>query len=399
MQNKEASDPSLKYVIKILALLCAEFLGMLLLYELRDLLISTILAITIASAISPIAEAAEKHKIPRIITVLFIYGVTGIIYVVFAANLIPAISEQAIKLSTNLPDYLAKVLDWVNHALALTGNAPLSSLKFDTENLQNLSIQGLQKTMNMTAGLFGLFLNGILIIFLSAYFVIEAKTIWPRLLMWIPESKRQRFAGLIVPLEHRMGGYIRGQLLVAIAVGIFFTIGFSLLQLRYGLLMGVLAGLLNLVPYVGSMIATITATLVAFNQDPKLAIIVIALYAIEQWIESTFIVPLLLGRQVSLHPLVVLFAILSGASLMGIPGALISVPLVSAGLLLAEEFYLKPNNTSAIIETGSINEERAKQDAESIQSTNTENTLAPADSSSPVAARTEESPVQNKETS
>jgi predicted PurR-regulated permease PerM len=211
--------------------------------------------------------------------------------------------------------------------------------------------------MNMTAGLLGLFLNGILILFLSGYFVVEAKTIWSRLLIWVPENNRQRVANLISPLEYRMGGYIRGQLLVAVAVGLFFTIGFSLLRLHYGLLMGVLAGLLNLVPYVGSMIATITATVVAFNQDPKLAIIVLALYAIEQWLESTFIVPLLLGRQVSLHPLVVLFAILSGASLMGIPGALISVPVVSAVLFLAEEFYLKANKYDELQSKGLLSKE------------------------------------------
>ncbi len=333
------------------------YILILLVYQLRELLISTILAITIASAISPIAEAAEKRKIPRLATVVCIFACTGLVYVAFAANLIPAIYEQAVKLSKSLPDYLAKILDVVNHGLALNGYAPVSSLNLDTADLQNLSIQGLQRTMNMTAGLLGLFLNGILILFLSGYFVVEAKTIWSRLLIWVPENNRQRVANLISPLEYRMGGYIRGQLLVAVAVGLFFTIGFSLLRLHYGLLMGVLAGLLNLVPYVGSMIATITATVVAFNQDPKLAIIVLALYAIEQWLESTFIVPLLLGRQVSLHPLVVLFAILSGASLMGIPGALISVPVVSAVLFLAEEFYLKANKYDELQSKGLLSKE------------------------------------------
>lgn len=343
MDNPQASDPTLKYAAKTVALLILAFVVLFLVYQLRELLISTILAITIASAISPLAEAAEKRKIPRIATVLLIYAFTGIIYVVFAANLIPAIYEQAIKLSKSLPGYFAKALDFANHTLALAGSAPVTTLPFDLQDLQNLSIVGLQKTMNWTAGLLGLILNGILIFFLSGYFVVEAKTIWPRLLRWFPEDKRERFAGLITPLEYRMGGYIRGQLLVAIAVGLFFTVGFTMLQLHYGLLMGVLAGLLNLVPYVGSMIATITATVVAFNQDPKLAIIVIGLYAIEQWIESSFIVPMLLGRQVSLHPLVVLFSILSGASLLGIAGALISVPVVSAVLFLAEEFEILSN--------------------------------------------------------
>jgi hypothetical protein len=135
------------------------------------------------------------------------------------------------------------------------------------------------------------------------------------------------------------------------------TVGLSLLRVNYSLILGVLAGLLNLVPFVGSLAACIFAVVVAANQNIWLAGATLMLFACEQWVESNFIVPHLLGRHVELHPLIVLFAILIGATLMGVPGALVAVPLTSAALFLAQEFYLKPLNTTAKIIPVELNDE------------------------------------------
>jgi predicted PurR-regulated permease PerM len=183
-----------------------------------------------------------------------------------------------------------------------------------------------------------------LVLFLTAYFVVEASSIWAKLLMWLPHEHRAKAASLIRPLGFRMGGYVRGQLLVSVAVAFYLTAGLTLLNVNYALILGVLAGLLNLVPFVGSLIACIFAVVVAANQSIWLAGATLALFACEQWCESNFFVPYLLGRNVELHPLIVLIAILIGATLMGVPGALIAVPLASAAQFLAQEFYLKPLN-------------------------------------------------------
>jgi predicted PurR-regulated permease PerM len=193
----------------------------------------------------------------------------------------------------------------------------------------------------MTAGIVGLILNAALTGFLAAYFTIEAEQIWPTLLNWLPGSARARVGSLIAPLEFRLGGYVRGQLLVAIGVAIILVAGLYILGIKYALVLGILAGLMNVIPYVGSFIACAFAVVVAFNQAPMLAGAVLLLYVIEQWVESSFLVPIFLGHHASLHPLVVLFSIIIGASLMGLPGALISVPITSACVYLAQEFYLK----------------------------------------------------------
>lgn len=330
----------------------------LVVYELKVLIMCLIFALTLASAIAPVAEWAEKKKIPRMITVIVIYIITALVYAFLAVSLLPTIAEQGLKLYENLPGYTNKLVTWYHSALNLAGDNA-NAITVNVDDMRGLATKLLQKTLNMTAGFAGLIANTILTLFLTAYFVVEAKKIIPTMLTWIPPKARTKLSPLLVPLESRLGGYVRGQLLVALAVSIILVTGFSLIGLKYALVLGLVAGLLNLVPYVGSMVATIGAIIVGFNQAPVMALYVLAIYGVEQWIESSFLVPHLLGQHVSLHPLIVLLAILCGATLFGIAGALVAIPVTSGALLLAEEFYFKPLQNTGAAEEEAVNEEAA----------------------------------------
>lgn len=317
--------------------------GAWLVYTLKLLIIDVLLAITLASALAPLAENLERNKIPRILTVLVVYLLFILIYVGITIWIAPALWDQGLALYRQLPGYLAKLMEWYNELRAVAGDqAPAVSVGAD--DIRGVALGLIDQTLNLTAGIVGFLLNGILILFLTAYFVTEAPVIWPNLLKWLPKSKRERFGQLIRPVGSRMGGYVRGQLLVSLAVAIFLGTGLTLIKVKYSLILGVMAGLLNLMPFVGSMLTAAFAVLVALNQSALLAGMTVLLFAIEQWCESNFIVPHLLGSQVELHPIIVLFAIIIGATIMGVPGALVAVPTASAALFLAQEFYMKPLN-------------------------------------------------------
>ncbi len=309
-------------------------------FKLKLLIVCILLSLTLASAMAPIAEFAEKHKVSRLIAVLFLYVVGGLVYAACAMLLAPLFIEQWLKLSGHLPGYLAELSVWHQKALNLSAGNTDASL-FDFADLSNLSLRFVRQTLDMTSGLLGLIVNTILVLFLAAYFVVEAKSIWTAIFKWLPGRWALRLQPLIVPVASRMGGYVRGQILVAMAVALFLILCFSLIKVKYALVLGVLAGLLNLVPFVGSFIACAVAAVVAFNQTPVMALAVLLIYAIEQWVESSFMVPHLVGKQASLHPLIVLLSIITGATLMGTLGALISVPIAAVSVYLAEEFYLK----------------------------------------------------------
>lgn len=320
-------------VVLILAVLASQI---------QAVFVSLVFSLTLASAIAPVAEWMEnKLKVPRVFTVVLVYVGTIVLYAVLAYFLYPTLKAQAVDLIKGFPEYSKGIASHYHDISSIlhekAGLDPISETEVKSV-LKSVS----SRALSFTSDAITFLASGLLISFLTAYFVIEAPSIWPRLLQWIPREHRQRVADTIRPLESRLGGYVRGQILVSLAVGTFIGIGLSILQVPHALILAVLAGLLNLVPFVGSLITAVLAIVVAFNVSLALAGATLLLYMLEQWVESNFIVPQLLGNQVELHPLVVLFAILIGASIMGLAGALIAVPIATATVFLAEEFYLKP---------------------------------------------------------
>ncbi|MBY0357002.1 MAG: AI-2E family transporter [Candidatus Obscuribacterales bacterium] len=315
--------------------------ALLLLWTLRVIVIDVILAITVASSITPLAETLEKKGLSRLFTVICTYLLVIAFYTAVAFAIAGPFKEQASLFVEQIPHYTAELRDTYNQLLIMLGDKA-SLLTVHADDLRTPALNMVGRTLNFTAGLMGFSLNTILVLFLAAYFVVQADYIWTHLLLWLPSKNRKRAANLINPLASRMGGYIRGQILVSTAVAAFFSIGLTLIGVKYGLVLGLLGGLLNLLPFVGSIITTILALFVAANQSLLTCALTALLFVVEQACESNFIVPYLLGKQVDMHPLVVLLAILIGATLAGGIGALAAVPICAALLYLAQEFYFKP---------------------------------------------------------
>ena len=309
-------------------------------HELQTVIISAILALMLAAAMTPVAESWEKKKIPRMVTVLAIYFGVACLYLVLGTALVPAIREQGKMLIANIPTDIENLTNFYNHMLSFAGDkADLVTLS--PADAKEFGMKAFGRTIDMTTGIFGLMLNSVFVLFLAGYFVTQAKKLWKEMLRWIPGHYHGRVLSLVEPLQDRLGGYVRGQILVATAVAIFFIVGLSLLRVNYALTLGAVAGLLNIVPYVGSFAAACMAILVAFNQNPWLGFVVFGLFCVEQWLESNFMVPVLLGKQVELEPLAVLIAMIIGATLAGITGAIVAIPIVSIAIYLGEEFYVK----------------------------------------------------------
>jgi predicted PurR-regulated permease PerM len=345
--NASNTKLSKALVVKLSMIVALSVVSVVLLlwlcYSIRILLIDLVLAITFASAMTPFVNWAHGKKIPRMLTVFFTYLVIVSLYLVMAMFLAQPIKEQGQLLFQHLPGYLSSANDFYHHMAEISGTKT-DVIELQNDDIRTLVVKVVKHTLDASAGIFGLIINGILVIFLASYFAVEAKKLIPKLLLWVPPDKRERVSSLIGPLGARMGGYVRGQILVSIAVATFLGVGLTLFGVNYSLVLGILAGVLNLVPFVGSMLTGIFAILIALNQSATLALLTLGLFLVEQVVESNFIVPHLLGRQVDLHPLIVLFAVIIGATIGGAVGALAAVPLSSAIVFLAQELYLKPLN-------------------------------------------------------
>lgn len=335
--NKRFSARVIIFCTIVTAFICMVELAMVL----KQLILDVLLALTLASAMAPMAEQAEKKGLPRPATVALIFVLVIAFYAGIAFLVFKPFKEQITVFIEQLPHYSDQIHEYYLKALDLAGDQA-TLLKIEPSSLKAAGTGVFLKTLTATASLFEVIINTILVLFLSAFFVVDAKGIWAGLLKWVPAKQRTKAASLIAPLENRMGGYVRGQILVCTAVAIFFAVGFTLIGVKYGLVLGLIAGLLNLIPFVGSMVATLIALFIAANQSVTTFVLTLVLFLVEQAIESNFIVPHLLGKQVELHPLVVMFSILIGATVAGAAGAIVAVPTVAVSLYLAQEFLLTP---------------------------------------------------------
>lgn len=332
--------------------------------ELTMLIICLIAAITLAAAIAPFARKMQSRGVPRVGTIIALYLCILALYSAVGYNLGPMISQQASNLVKLVHD---KVQPWAlakwhelipdsTDSSAIDPDASVPQISGPSEQIKDSIKDAGNKVKNrimesagslasgalkLTGNVMTFVVNILFVLFLTAYFVVESKTIIDGLLRWLPQDKRTRVRDLLPGLETRLGGYVRGQMLVSLAVGSIIGLGLTIVGIPDSLVLGVVAGLLNLVPFVGSLATAVFAIIIGFNQSLTTGLLVIVVFIIEQWLESNFIVPHLLGRQVDMHPLIVLFSVLIGGTLLGLSGALIAVPVTTVLLYLAEELYLK----------------------------------------------------------
>ncbi|MCL4370406.1 MAG: AI-2E family transporter, partial [Chloroflexi bacterium] len=152
----------------------------------------------------------------------------------------------------------------------------------------------------------------------------------------LPRAVRSRFRGLVRDLDAVLSGFVRGQLLVASSVGLMAGVATWLLGLRYAVVIGVLAGVADVIPYFGPVIGALPAVLLGLAVSPWRALQVTLAFVIIQQLENAVVGPLLIGDQVRLHPLVVIFAVLVGGTLAGVWGMLLAVPAVGMTRVLWE---------------------------------------------------------------
>jgi predicted PurR-regulated permease PerM len=172
--------------------------------------------------------------------------------------------------------------------------------------------------------------------------VIDASAIGRTLLNLLPPSARPAATRLTPDVLNRIGGYVRGQLVSSLFVGALIAILLSLLGVRYSLLIGAIAAVFNIVPFVGATLAAVLAVLAALNESLTLAVLALAAMVAAQTVEGKLLAPHFVGRATGLHPLAVLLALLVGAHTAGLIGALVAVPFLAGLWEVVRELCVEP---------------------------------------------------------
>ncbi|PSO95219.1 MAG: AI-2E family transporter [Cyanobacteria bacterium SW_6_48_11] len=336
-----------------LLLIGATVLLVVLLWQLRSLLVVLMISVVLASALAPMINNAQKLGIPRLLAVVIVYlvliaGLTG------AGLLIgPTVVEQIQRLSQRLPGYLETLRSLAqNLALRLGLSEPgaLDQLNrlFDIQAVTTWAFRSseqlLVRSYGVTRGIIGGVFSVILAVLLSGYMLSGSQRLIRGIVSLFPKPWDERFAAQVQPFGQRMGGYIQGRVLVSAILGVAISIGLRALGLsEFALSLGVIAGLTNLIPFFGPVLGSIPALIVAIAQGGGWTVLwVLLLFAIIQNVETYVLDPLLVGNSVRVHPLYQLLAVLGGAQVLGLIGALIVPPWVAGTAVVVDNLYVQP---------------------------------------------------------
>ncbi len=299
-------------------------------------------ALIVAAAILPAARLGERYRVPRGVTVVGVYVAVAGLLALVGRLLWPALSQQWRQFADQLPQLVANVRGWLGNLDELLSRWGTSVPTPNAGSMQDALGALVAQSLRATAGVVGAVVGLAVILVVAAYFVMEAEALGRGVAALLPRNYRATARDLAEPVLERIGGYVRGQVLVAICVGIILATGLSLLGVRYALLIGAIATVLNVVPWVGSFIAFVVAVAVALNDSVGKAGGTVVLFAASNLVEGKLLVPYLVGRATGLHPVIVLVGLLAGAHLAGLIGALVSIPFMAAVWEIVRTLYVEP---------------------------------------------------------
>ncbi len=320
MQRKiEISQQTIIFTLSVLA-------GAWLILQIRDILFLLFIAFLLMTAIYPIVLVLERLRLPRAISVLLVYVVVlGSLGLSFASS-IPALVTQSTKLAQEPPRVIARVLPY--------WNIDIVSL---TQQLTPLG----ENVVKVTVGIFSNIVTTVTVLVFTFYFLLERRRAETTLIDMFGQSIGKQTAQVLRAVERRLGGWVRGELLLMSFVGVLTYIGLSILGVDFALPLAILAGLLEIVPMIGPIISAVPAVLVAFAMSPILALSTAGLYFVIQQIENNVLVPWIMNKSVGLSPLVTIIALMVGGRLAGLVGAVLAVPFVLVFQVVLNSFLAK----------------------------------------------------------
>ncbi|MHB1118370.1 MAG: AI-2E family transporter [Minisyncoccota bacterium] len=349
MQNGEKDtiiSISASTIVKALAIL----LGFWVLYILRDLILVILTAVILASSIEPAVKFLNKYRIHRIPAVLGVYvALVGLFIGLFYAFVPPLLGEVydfvekipgvAQELSPSALSGETEVAKRGELLLAqFSEGAPISELLATFGNITRVS-QGFTTT---AGSIFGGLFSFVLIVVLSFYFAMQERGIENFLKIVIPFGKESYAIDLWERSKMKIGKWMQGQLLLGVLIFILVYLGLTIFGVPYALILALLAGVLEIIPVFGPILAAIPGVALAFGTGgTSLALIIAGFYLLVQQFESHLIYPLVVRKIVGVPPILVILALIIGAELAGFLGILISIPVAAAVMELVDDIEKK----------------------------------------------------------
>ncbi len=312
-----------------------------LLIRMRLTLAPFFLALVIAYLLHPLVEAVQRRGMSRPAAILVAYSVCTVALVLTYYLVVPPLLHELDTVAAELPRQARRLQTLTQAMVRDLRRLPVPA------TLQHVVDEGLARGeawladwADRLAELLLGFFSGLYVLvlapFLAYYMLRDAEQMCHKAVDLIPARWQADALQLARRIDQVVGGFLRGQLLVSAIIGGLVAVGLALLKVKYALLLGLVAGLFDLIPYFGPIVGSIPAVLLAFLQSPATALYTVALILLVHQVEATLLSPRILSQNVGLHPLAVVFAVLAGGELAGFTGMLLAVPIAGVLRVLGE---------------------------------------------------------------
>lgn len=350
--NQEKNKNLLLISVVLIIIVC------LLLYFSRRVVAPFLIAFALSYLMDPLVDRMESRGASRTLSVLFLMMAFFVLVVFAGIFLVPILSMQTENLVQNIPVYIGIFQDWLrplldvvkgldpvkveeilNEGLSRFGELPMKALQFSGKLLWG-SISNLFNIILMIANL-------VIIPVVMFYLLRDFDSINNRLLALVPPRFQEKTREVVLEIDQVLSSFVRGQMMVVGLMGLMYAIGLFLCQTPMSLSLGLMAGLFNLVPYLGLALGFLPAAVLTFmhTQEWMPVLGVAGVFAFVQAMEGMVITPRVVGENIGLHPVAVIFAVLLGAELFGLVGMILGVPAVAVLNVLFSRGILQYKNS------------------------------------------------------
>ncbi len=336
-------------------------------YLTKAILFPFLAGLAVAYFLDPLADKLEERKIPRGAAASSVIAFFFLIILAMILALVPVLRSQFEAFATVLPKTLASLRPWLNDTIALLSDKFGLNIGGDIEGvLHTFSDQILARGQQIAGSILqnSLAVFNLLTLLLISpvvgfYFLRDWDIMVEKVNGWLPPQSADLIREQVSKIDEVLAGFVRGQMLVCLVMGVMYSIGWSLVGLNFGLVLGVLAGIMAFIPFVGVVFALAIALVIGIGQwglDLQNLGLVTLVFFIVQVVEGAYLTPRLVGERVGLHPVWVLFAVFAGGEVMGFVGVLIAVPAAAAIAVVVryminqylEHFDIKPQDTEIV---------------------------------------------------
>ncbi|QAY67512.1 AI-2E family transporter [Paenibacillus protaetiae] len=285
--------------------------------------------------LNPIVNYLERKKIKRGYSILALYLLIAAILVLLIVAVVPFISGQVSDFISSLPDYIVQLQNVMESIIGTaTASELLNKFHLNSPDITSSLSQHVTNFIQNAWSTIGSFVGAVTEIVLSVvmvplilfYLLKDGKRLPDYLKKLLPTRLRPRSGQVLKDMNHQISTYIRGQIIVSFCIGVLLYIGYVIIGLKYSLILAVVAACTAVIPYLGPAIAITPALVVAIVTSPIMLLKMLVIWTIVQLIEGKFISPQIMGKSLQVHPITILFVILTSGHLFGVVGVILAVP-------------------------------------------------------------------------